>query len=386
MRSRSTLPTVLATNPNSDLYGASRMLLESVRGFLGRGWRVVACVPAGPLADELRGLGVEVRWVPSPVLRRASLNPRGLLELVALTLRSVPAQVRLLRSVRPDVVYVNTLIQPLWLFLSRCLGLPAVCHVHEAESTMSWPVRKALAFPLLVARKVIANSRFCGDVLVDAWPRLRDRCELVYNGVGGPGTPRPPRERLDPPLRLLYVGRISERKGVQDAVDALAALEARSVVARLDVVGDVFPGYEDVLEDVQRRASEAGTADRLRLHGFDADVWPHLAEADLLLVPSRLEETFGNVAVEGLMAARPTIVSETSGLIEAVDGFAAARVVPPAAPEMLADAIAEVVRDWPAVAARAQADAGRAADRFSLARYRDGIAAVTESAAGLTPG
>jgi len=371
--------TVLATNPNADLYGAARMLLESVDGFLARGWRVIVCIPDGPLVDAVIARGAEVRSVPSPVLRRTALNPRGMLALIALTLRSIPANVRLIREVQPDVMYVNTIIQPLWLLIGRVLRVPVACHVHEAETTLSPFVSKVLAMPLLLAQRVIVNSHFCRAVFVKAWPRLESRCVLVYNGVGGPPELKPPRIMLDSPIRLLYVGRISERKGVLDTIDALARLKSRGVIAHLDLVGDVFPGYEWVIEALLRRATDAGIADRVKLLGFDTNVWPHLARADILLVPSRLEETFGNVAIEGLRAARPIVVSRTSGLIEAADGFKAAYVVEPGNPSAIADAIEDIARHWNEFGSHAVADAARAADRFSLARYRDGIAAVIES-------
>ncbi len=108
---------------------------------------------------------------------------------------------------------------------------------------------------------------------------------------------------------------------MQDAVDAVGILAERGVDAQLDVVGDAFPGYEWMVEDLTRRIDDAGTGDRVRLRGFDPEIWPHLARADVLVVPSRLDEPFGNVAVEGALAARPLIVSRTSGLIEAADGF-----------------------------------------------------------------
>ena len=129
-------PTVLATNPNADLYGASRMFVESVAGLRERGWRVVVSTAehSGPLLDEVRDLGCEVRLPPTPVLRRTYLTPRGLLQLCGVTARSIPAEVRLLRELRPDVIYVNTMTQPLWLVLARCLRIPVVCHVHEGEA------------------------------------------------------------------------------------------------------------------------------------------------------------------------------------------------------------------------------------------------------------
>jgi glycosyltransferase involved in cell wall biosynthesis len=385
MRTRSRPFTVLATNPNADFYGASRMLLEAVDGFLARGWRVVVCIPDGPLVAEIESRGAEVRFAPSPVLRRTSLTPKGLLALIGLTLRSIWGNVALIRSVRPDVMYVNTIIQPLWLVLGWVLRTPVACHVHEAESTLPAFVRKALAAPLWFARRIIVNSKFCERVFVDAWPRLESRYDIVYNGVGGPPSVIPPRAEITEPIRLLYIGRFSERKGVQDAVDTLGRLDAEGVVAQLDMVGDVFPGYEFVVDDIHRRAAEAGTTDRLQMHGFDTDIWPYLADADILLVPSRLEETFGNVAIEGLRAARPIVVSRTSGLLEAADGFGAAVGFPPGDAAALTNAIRDIAEHWSEYRDRALADATRATDSFSLDRYRNAMCAVIEHAAPDAP-
>ncbi|MGZ4801547.1 MAG: glycosyltransferase family 4 protein [Acidimicrobiia bacterium] len=375
------MTTVLVVHPGAELYGADRMMLESVEGFVERGWRVVVSLPtSGPLVGAIESRGVEVRPCDTPVLRKAFLGPRGLLQLAGISLRALVPGLKLLRSVRPDVVYVSTLTLPMWIVLARCLRIPVVCHVHEAESKASAIVRKGLAAPLLLARQIAVNSRFSAGVLTDAWPRLAPRCTVVYNGVAGPPAPTAPRTALEPPIRLLYLGRLSERKGVPDAVDVLAVLESRGLVAQLDVVGDVFPGYEWVVDDLRRRANAAGTDSRVHLHGFDADIWPHLAHADILLVPSRLDEPFGNVAIEGALAARPVIVSGTSGLVEAIDGFEAASTVPPGNPTALADAIGTVVGRWSEFRAGALADAAQASDRFSLERYRSGIADVVSAA------
>jgi hypothetical protein len=55
-------------------------------------------------------------------------------------------------------------------------------------------------------------------------------------------------------------------------------------------------------------------------------------------VPPRLQEPFGDTAVEAVPAARPVVVPTTGGPAEAFDGFASALPVgaaPPAAIELL---------------------------------------------------
>lgn len=369
--------TVLATNPNADLYGASRMLLESAQGLLAEGATVVASIPpVGPLVDEIEAAGGRVRSVPSPVLRKASMSPAGLVRLAAETARAIPAGIRLLREVRPDVLYVNTLIQPLWLLLGWLLRIPMLCHVHEGESSEPRWVRTALALPLYLADRIVTNSRFSTRVVTDVAPRLEARCTVVVNGVDGPADPPPPRPNLDAPVRLLYVGRISARKGIGDAISAVARLRERGVETELHIVGAVFPGKDVEEEDLRAHAETCGVTPSVHWDGFDPDVWPHLAATDILLVPSRVDEAYGNTAVEGLIAARPVIATNISGLVEAMGPFDAAVMVPPTAPDALADAIEDVIRRWPELTAAAVADAPRARAAHAPSRYQAAIAEI----------
>jgi glycosyltransferase involved in cell wall biosynthesis len=368
-------PTVFATNPNDDFYGASRVFLETVLGLLESGWRVVVSIPEpnGELVEQIRAAGGEVRTVASPVLRKTTLTPRGLLGLVALTARAVPAGIRVLREVRPDVVYVNTVIQPLWPLLGWCLRIPVVCHVHEAEASMPRAVRTVLSLPLLFARRVIVNSAVTRRVLAATLPRAARRSVVVHNGVGGPPAVTPAREALDPPLRLLYLGRLSERKGVGDLIEAVRLLRARGTDCRLDIVGAVFTGRDAVERDLRRQVDDGGLSDCVRFLGFDPVVWPHLAGSDVVVVPSRTDESFGNTAVEALLAARPVVTTTIAGLLEATDGFGAAVAVARSSPAEIADAIETITGSWDEFRSRATADAPAAAARYSPESYRRGV-------------
>lgn len=366
--------TVLVAHPSPDLYGSDRMLLESIDAIVERGHRAVVTLPEeGPLLALIKESGAEVRICPTPVLRRSYLSPRGLLTLTGDAIRSLGPGRRLIRDVRPDVLYLSTLTAPEWLVLARMARVPSVCHVHEAESTPSRPVRTALASPLLLADRLVVNSRFSEKVLTDVLPRLGRRSTVVYNGVIGPTEPVPPRPVIDGPARLLFVGRLSERKGVLDAVDIVRELERRGRPVSLDVAGSVYPGYEYVETELQRRVDELDDPESVRLHGYVDDVWKLLAEADILLVPSRGDEPFGNTAVEGTLARRPVIASASSGLLEAVAGAKAARSVPPGDPSAFADAVESMIDDWDEVRRLAVIDAERAEERYSPERYRSEI-------------
>ncbi|GGF13895.1 glycosyltransferase [Subtercola lobariae] len=368
---------VLFAHPMAELYGSDRVLLESVRSVLDAGGRAVVVLPeAGPLAEVLVDAGASVRFCPTPVLRKTSLRPRGLLNLAAELLPDLRAARTIIRSVRPDVVYVNTVTIPLWIAAARSLRVPVLNHIHEAEASVPKPIALALNLPLLFCSRLIANSRFSVGVLAKTFPRLATRTTVVLNGVAGPQLPPLARENLGGGLRVVYVGRLSERKGPLVAVDALGLLSARGVAATLDLVGGAIPGRHDYENALHEHVHAAGITDRVWFYGFDADIWHHLERADVVVVPSLYNEPFGNTAVEALLAARPVIVSDTSGLREATEGYRSALRVTPGDPGALADALEALIPVWPVARMDACSDRRLASQRHSPEAYRRTIAGV----------
>jgi glycosyltransferase involved in cell wall biosynthesis len=275
-----------------------------------------------------------------------------------------------------DAVYVNTTVLPAWVLLARLARRRVVVHVHEAE----WPgpagLQRLLLAPLLAADRVVANSAFTAAVLTRRLPALAERTVVVPNPVHAAGEVQPARPRIEGPVRLLYVGRLSPRKGPQVAVAALAALLDRGVDARLSLVGSVFEGYEWFEDQLRATVRAEGLADRVDFVGFRAEVRPLLVAADAVLVPSLLDESFGNTAVEAVMAGRPVVVSALGGLREATEGFTAVRLVEPGRPDLWADAVAGLVADWDRVREAAARDAGEARRRHDPWGYRERLLAA----------
>ena len=359
------------------------MVLETAAALLEAGHRVVLTVPEpGPLIEQAEALGAEVIQTRTPIIRKSALRPAGLIGLAADTLTSVVPGVRLLRRLRPRLVIINTITPPLWFPLARLLGVPVICHVHEGEASVSRPVRIALAAPLLLADRLIVNSTFSLGVITAVMPSLRKRATVVYNAVAGPRSVFPARDRLDPPIRLLYVGRLSARKGPDVAIQSLARLRDRGVEAMLTVVGAVFTGNEQFAERLHQAVRDADLGDRVRFSGFQADRWPATEQSDIVLVPSTVDEPFGNVAVEAGLAARPQIVSDMSGLREAASGIRSAVRVPAADPEAIADAVERIAADWKDFRDDALDDATDLAQRYSHQGYAEQIRAVVDELFG----
>ena len=360
--------SILVAHPSPDVYGSDRQLLESLAGMRAAGWAVTVHLPGrGPLVDLMADVSVRVQ--PFPVLRKALLRPRAFARLALTTPRDLVRLVRTIRAAHPDAVYVNTVTIPLWILAARLTRTPVLVHVHEAEEDAPRIIRIALLAPLLLASAVIANSEASRRVLVDVLPRLAGRTTVIPNGIPDTAGDSPD---VAEPGRLALVARLSPRKGVDVALEAVALLRRRGYPVSLDVCGTAYPGYEWFERQLRDRAGKPDLAGAIRFLGYVNPTGPVLARASVVLVPSRTEP-FGNTAVEGFLARRPVVASRVQGLAEIIADGRTGLLVPPGDAPALAAAVARILDD-PALA-KCLAAAGRteAETRFSAARYRRDI-------------
>lgn len=366
---------VLAVHPGAELFGSDRMLRESVAGLTAADVDVIVALPGqGPLVAELTAAGASVRIIPMFVLRKKLLKPRGWPTLLATFARGLIAGRRLLRRHRPDAVYVSTIILPQWPLLARLHRIRSISHVHEAERSGNRWINRLLYLPHLASQRVLVNSRFSLETIRWALSPLVRRCEIVYNGVPSPRHPKPPREPLEDVLRVLYMGRLSPRKGVDLVLDAAELLQQQGQKVKVTLLGTTFTGYEWYEEQLRSQAS-AGRSE-VEFAGFHPEVWPFLADADVLVVPSRGDEPFGNTAVEGILAQRPVVASDSSGLREAAGGYSTSRLVRTDDADAIADALAEIAESWPVIIDDLPASRARALERHAPAVYRRAVAAA----------
>lgn len=374
--------SVLVAHPGAELYGADRALLESVAALVGRFDVTVALPRSGPLVGEIERLGARVALCRMPVLRNGALRPRGAAQLLADGVFGVIPALRLLRQHAGAGVYVNTLTLPSWPLLAWLARRPSICHVHEAEKSSPRILRLGMALCPALAGRVVANSSFTLDVLSDVAPRAGRRSTVILNAVRGPADVMPARSELHGPLRLLFVGRLSPRKGPQVAVAALRELVERGIDAHLTLVGSAFEGYEWFEAELRAAVTTAALDDRVAFVGFQSDVWPHLTDADVVLMPSVGEESFGNSAVEAVLAARPLVLSDHSGLREAAGGYVSAQAVDPSRPREWADAILRVADEWAFFRDAAVEDAREARRRHAPSRYREQLVELVGAMTG----
>ncbi|HEV2856128.1 MAG TPA: glycosyltransferase family 4 protein [Thermoanaerobaculia bacterium] len=114
---------------------------------------------------------------------------------------------------------------------------------------------------------------------------------------------------------LAFVGRLVSDKGVDILLEALAQLAGRGLTPRLSVIGD---GPE--APRLREQARRLGLEDRIDFLGTrtDEELCRLLNRHRILVVPSRYNEPFGIVALEGIACGCVVVGSEGGGLKDAI--------------------------------------------------------------------
>lgn len=114
---------------------------------------------------------------------------------------------------------------------------------------------------------------------------------------------------------LIFVGRLIHDKGVDVAIETLAILRQRALAPRLTIVGS---GPSE--QSLRRLARGLGVADQITFTGTlsPIEVAAQLNRHTIQLVPSRWQEPFGMVALEGIACGCVVVGSAGGGLRDAV--------------------------------------------------------------------
>ncbi len=228
--------------------------------------------------------------------------------------------VRALRQADPDCVFAAELgLRTLWAVIHRLIhGVPLVVHADLSEHTERGRGRlRPVLRRLLLSRVdgVMVNGRSGADYVRSLGVPDRLISILPYATDVGRFGPVQRQPATDDALRVLYVGRLVELKGLEPWITALGRALARrpGQRARLTLVGD-----GDRREAIGKLALPPNL--ELRLQGaVPYEALPGVyADADVLVMPS-LGDTWGLVVNEGMGSGLPVIGSvQTQGVVELV--------------------------------------------------------------------
>jgi glycosyltransferase involved in cell wall biosynthesis len=144
------------------------------------------------------------------------------------------------------------------------------------------------------------------------------------------------------PFRLLYFGVVRPFKGVEDLIAAFSALDrAQASRFRLSVVGETWERW--TLPDRAIACSpHADLIERVDRYITDAEVADHFGEADAVVLPYHRSSSSGPLHI-AMSAGLPVVVTAVGGLVEAVENYPGAVLVPPRDPAALQHALLDLL-------------------------------------------
>lgn len=269
-----------------------------------------------------------------------------------------------------DVVYsLSPQAGALGVVYAKVTGRPLVCRLQTDVPETG--IRRAVSIGVLRrADLILAISSFTRDVAVTAGvsrERIEIRPPAIAQEFLGPSTDR----ATGRSFTVGYVGRLEREKGPEDALHAFA--DTARDGWRLRIVGR---GRD--AESLRATAHRLGIDARIEwLEWVPRDQLPAIVDGlDCLLVPTRVREGLGRVAIEALLRGVPVVGYASGGLPEACGG--GALLVPPYDASALADALEQLGSD-PELRQRL-ADAGREHARELAARSRQPITELIDAA------
>ena len=197
----------------------------------------------------------------------------------------------------------------------------------------------SLPAKLASADLVACISDFCrSQLMVFSDPKHWPKFEVVHCGVIPEDFPVAATDGTEP-FTVACVGRLVAEKGQPILVDALELLKERGVAVRAVFVGD-GPARSALEADVVRRGLDATFTGPV---GHDV-VQTHLASADAFCLPS-FAEGVPVVLMEAMASGLPVVTTRIAGIQELVEDGVSGFVISPGRADLLADAIAELVKN-----------------------------------------
>lgn len=236
---------------------------------------------------------------------------------------------RVIRQRHPDVVFSNTSAVIAGGIAAKLSRVPHVWHIHENFDTFQLKFVLPRGFMMraiaVLSDRVLFVSKLA---MLSAFSQGNAKAIVIHNGVPIPPASGIKRGAVGDAAgtgrrRIGFFGSVSHRKGVDVLIRAVGIVKQRFPNVVLDVWGRGDDEYLRALRDLSQQEC---VSQNVEFRGFCEAVSQHLADYDLIVVPSRAE-SFSLVALEAMAAAVPVIVTRCGGPEEFVEDGVDGRVV-----------------------------------------------------------
>ena len=265
--------------------GVERHVLWLSNELAASGHGVTVVSAGGKLEDHLKG----VRHISLPVHRK---NPgTGIYSAIRIA--------RYAKSEKIDIIHAHSRV-PAWIawWASTFSGVPWIATCHGFYS------KNAGLIPYGHARLLICVSDSVRTYMSQLFPK--SSFAVLYNGL--PEVPFSWRPPADGPVRFLFVGRLTEKKGLRTVLESLSSFAGGDWV--FDIVGD-----GPLMDSMKELTRSLSLENQVFYHGFQDVPEKWMEKCSCFLFPS-LEEGMGLTLMRTIQMAVPVIASDLPAVRE----------------------------------------------------------------------
>ena len=328
---------ILLLHSSSDLYGASKIFLQTVQILQKQGHACeVVLSNEGPLVDALKNTGAHVHVFNLGIIRRKYFTPLGILNRIAKWAHANKQLRKIIKQQKIELVYSNTTAVLMGAWVAKKYKIPHYWHVHEIieqpkflHSTISWLMQNR-------CDKIICVSQAVEDNWVQGNHKIASKTRLIYNGI------EPIQKSNEVNYRATYqipshaivvgmAGRIHYWKGqnyflsiakqllVLESVRNASNASANNIPPFYFIItGDAFPGYEYLVNEMQEFIEKNELTTRVFYTGFEKEMDKFYSSIDILVLPSLLPDPLPTVVLEAMQYGIPVVATPQAGALEMI--------------------------------------------------------------------
>jgi spore coat protein SA len=269
---------------------------------------------------------------------RQRLGKRGILSFAMKMCCVLAYSFRVLTQCRnQDLYYVHN--EPLLaLLLAWLYPGSVILHMHN-QHLESPLVRPLMRLTLRRFKSILFVSEYVRNSAAKVYPQATVPFVSIYNGVDTLAFKAYTSYQLANPPRVLYVGRLTEEKGVHILIDAALKLADRGIPIKLVLAGSsFFEGAPETpyIKDIQAAALPLRFVKHSELPAV-------FGSADIVVVPSVWQDPCPLVVLEAMACGRPIVATRVGGVPELLKDGYNGLLVDPLSAEELSSAIDKLV-------------------------------------------
>ncbi|WP_294534524.1 glycosyltransferase [uncultured Rhodoblastus sp.] len=255
--------------------------------------------------------------------------------------------IALLRHLATEAAIVTSLHTPM---LVAAVNHPNWLVDHERMASVILPIMRLERELFLFSDAIYANSLDVVSTIQSHYNITFDTLGVVPHGLrdrlsnaGGGGKPVFRAEAPGDRLRILFVGRLETRKGIDVVLAAMPRIFASLPETEFWFVGqdhtETIDG-ESTIDGFRRKNAAQPWLDRVNFFGRTEKEFldEFYSQCDLVVMPSRYE-SFGLVLLEAMMHGLPVIAARAGGMKEVVADGETGLLTPPGDADAFADAV-----------------------------------------------